>query len=333
MIILKVFGPHSGLCSSFTRSAQTPSKVFLTRLYAQQSRDTIWKSARARRRAFTETVSKPVGDTAFTIGRGAVAGGAIFGLGSLCYYGLGLSNEVGTLETSRIWPQYVRNRIHDTYMYFGSSIVITAASAVAAFRSPVMMNLMARNSWLAIGGTMIAMMGSGMLAQSIEYSPGFGPKQMAWILHSAIMGAVIAPICLVGGPILLRAAVYTGGIVGGLSTVAVCAPSDKFLMMGGPLAIGLGVVFASSIGSMFLPPTTALGAGLMSMSVYGGLLLFSGFVLYDTQRIIRKAETHPLYGVQPYDPINAAISIYLDTMNIFIRIVTILASGGNSRRR
>lgn len=31
--------------------------------------------------------------------------------------------------------------------------------------------------------------------------------------------------------------------------------------MGGPLAIGLGVVFASSMASMFLPATTALGAG------------------------------------------------------------------------
>jgi hypothetical protein len=41
---------------------------------------------------------------------------------------------------------------------------------------------------------------------------------------------------------------YTAGVVGGLSTVAACAPSDKFLNMGGPLAIGFGVVFASSIG-------------------------------------------------------------------------------------
>lgn len=115
----------------------------------------------------------------------------------------------------------------------------------------------------------------------------------------------MAPISIVGGPILLRAAWYTAGIVGGLSTIAVCAPSDRFLYMGGPLAIGLGVVFASSLGSMFLPATTVLGAGLYSMSLYGGLLLFSAFLLYDTQRIVRAAETHPYYGVQKYDPVNA----------------------------
>ena len=37
-------------------------------------------------------------------------------------------------------------------------------------------------------------------------------------------------------------------VVLGLSTLAMCAPSDKFLYMGGPLAMGLGVVFVSSIG-------------------------------------------------------------------------------------
>ena len=50
---------------------------------------------------------------------------------------------------------------------------------------------------------------------------------------------------------------YTAGVVGGLSTVAVCAPSEKFLNMGGPLAIGFGVVFCASIG-MFPVDKSAL---------------------------------------------------------------------------
>lgn len=43
------------------------------------------------------------------------------------------------------------------------------------------------------------------------------------------------------------------------------------------------------------------------MNLYGGLLLFSGFLLYDTQRVIRLAEIYPeeRTGLVPFDPINA----------------------------
>lgn len=203
-----------------------------------------------------------------------------------------------------MWPQYVKERIHSTYAYFGGSVIITAASAAAVFRTPALLNLASRGGMMAMLASFALMIGSGMVARSIPYEEGFGTKQLAWAGHCAIMGGILAPLCFVGGPILMRAAWYTAGIVGGLSTVAVCAPSDKFLYMGGPLAIGLGVVFASSMASMFLPPTTVLGAGIASLSLYGGLLLFSGFLLYDTQRIVRKAETHPPYAMQSYDPIN-----------------------------
>ena len=55
---------------------------------------------------------------------------------------------------------------------------------------------------------------------------------------------------------------------------------------------------------MFIPPTTALGAGMYSVALYGGLALFGMFLLYDTQKIIHRAENHPVYAMQPYDPIN-----------------------------
>merc|ERR1712241_28286 len=207
-------------------------------------------------------------------------------------------------------------------------------TAVAAFRSPAVMNLVNRGGFIAMGATIAAMIGAQILVKSIPYELGFGAKQMAWLLHSAVVGAVIAPLCMLGGPILTRAAWYTAGVVGGLSTIAITAPSEKFLYMGGPLAMGFGVVFMSSIASAFLPPTTALGAGLYSIALYGGLVLFSGFLLYDTQKIIHKAERTPVngYGVAKFDPINNCISIYADTLNIFIRIAQILAMGGNRRK-
>ena len=61
-------------------------------------------------------------------------------------------------------------------------------------------------------------------------------------------------------------------------------------------------------------------------------VLFSGFLLYHTQHIVHKAEAHPYYAAVPYDPVNASISVYMDTINIFVRIATILAGGGSRKR-
>ncbi|XP_064632160.1 growth hormone-inducible transmembrane protein-like [Lineus longissimus] len=324
-------------CKIVTKPLNCTCLVTRSENYASQARTRIgfgkkMAPTKSKTSSLKEAIMAPAGDSAFTLGRGLVAGASVIGIGALCYYGLGLSNEVGALDRSALWPEEVKQRIKSTYMYFGGGLAVTAVSALAIARSPAMMNMMMKNSWLAIGATFAAMIGSGMIARSIPYKEGFGAKQVAWMVHAGIMGAVVAPLTLLGGPLLVRAAWYTAGIVGGLSTVAVCAPSEKFLNMGGPLAVGLGLVFASSIGGMFLPPTTALGAGLYSISIYGGLVLFGMFLLYDTQRIIKKAETYPVYGMAPYDPVNESISIYLDTLNIFIRLAMILAGGGGRRK-
>ncbi|CAH1794409.1 unnamed protein product [Owenia fusiformis] len=323
--------------SLLSQPLTVPNIVARTRQYASQAKvSRPFRRTRQQTTSQTQTLKEkimaPAGDTAFTMGRGLVAGASLLGIGSLAFYGLGLSNQVGAIDRAVLWPQIVRDRIKTTYMYFGGGIAITAASALAASRSPVILNLMMKNSIMAMIGTFAVIIGSGMVVRSIPYKEGFGAKQLAWMGHAGIMGAVIAPLCLLGGPILVRAAWMTAGIVGGLSTIAACAPSEKFLNMGGPLACGLGLVFASSIGSMFLPPTSALGAGLYSVAMYGGLVLFSLFLLYDTQKIIKRAETHPVYSTVPFDPINSSISIYLDTLNIFIRLAMIMAGGGGRRK-
>ncbi|CAH8529455.1 unnamed protein product [Schistosoma turkestanicum] len=212
---------------------------------------------------------------------------------------------------------------------------------------------MLSGGWLAPIGMAVLSVIAGIICQSIPYpQSGIGVKHLAWVAYSMSLGGMLLPICLVGGPILTQAAMYTGGIVGSLSLVALTAPSDRFLNWGGPLAIGLGVVFVSSIGSMFLSPVSRLGSGLSFISLYGGLILFSGFLLYDTQHVIRRAESYPppsyttppLYSynnhrlmesnfVKPFDPINSSIKILVDALNIFIRMVVILSGNGGNRRK
>lgn len=294
-----------------------------------------------RERLLGPTTGKP-----FIYGTYAVAGASVFGVGMLCYYGLGLSKGVSVMDRAALWPDYVRQRLHHTYAYLAGSLVMTAGAGYAAAKSPVLLQLTAGGSLITTIATFAVIIGTGMLVRSIDYN-NFTLKHGAWALHCAAMGAVLAPLVFMGGPVLLRAAWYTAGIVGGLSATAMCAPSEKFLMMSGPLAMGLGVVFVANIGSLFFPPGTALGAGLASIVVYGGLILFSAFLLYDTQRVIKKAEITPAGGYQTfynqygqpvqtvvsgYDPINAQLSIYMDILNIFIRMVMILG-GGNQRRK
>ena len=66
------------------------------------------------------------------------------------------------------------------------------------------MNIVMRQGWMAIGVSIAAMIGSSMLVRSIPYEEGFGAKQLAWLGHCAVIGSVIAPICLLGGPIITR---------------------------------------------------------------------------------------------------------------------------------
>lgn len=80
---------------------------------------------------------------------------------------------------------------------------------------------MTQVSFQGLAISLAAIMGTGILVQSLEYKEGFGAKQMAWLLHAGTMGALLAPMCMLGGPLLIRAAWYTAGVVGGLSTIAV----------------------------------------------------------------------------------------------------------------
>merc|ERR1719402_1803029 len=99
----------------------------------------------------------PQQGTAINMGQGALAGAAAVGMGALAFYGAGMSGEVGAVDKAVMWPQYVKDRVKDTYMYFGGSLVATAGTAAAIFRSPTALNLVSRGGLMAMGVSIAAM--------------------------------------------------------------------------------------------------------------------------------------------------------------------------------
>jgi FtsH-binding integral membrane protein len=224
-----------------------------------------------------------------------------------------------------VFPEYVRDRLADVYQHLMVGVGITGAAGVLAFRSGLAHKLIALSP-MALGiGSIVVLIGSNMVTQSISYEHNRTGKYLAWSAFCGLMGVSLSTLGFVGGPILFKAAVATGMMVGSLSLVAANSPSNEFLHLGGPLAIGLGVVVAASFGQMFFPAS----ALLHNVALYGGLGLFGAYVLYDTSRVLTIAERTPQ---GQFDPVNAGMSLYMDIINIFVRLVQVFA-GSNSKKR
>lgn len=106
-------------------------------------------------------------------------------------------------------------------------------------------------------------------------------KHAFWLAFNACQAATLSPLFFFSPAILSRAALYTCGVVGSISYVGATATNDKYLYLGGPLLAGVTVVALSSLAPMALPLGMRGLATAESLSLYGGLAVFGGFVLYE----------------------------------------------------
>ena len=132
--------------------------------------------------------------------------------------------------------------------------------------------------------------------------------------------------------LLARAGMYTLGMMGSIAFVGATAKQEKYLYLGGPLLAGVTVVALSGFAPLVLP-ATATRALMWSerMWLYGGLAVFGGFTLYDVQKILHHARLSER-GIIKRDIVNESISLELDFLNIFIRMVQILGMRSSNRR-
>ncbi|KAF4612008.1 hypothetical protein D9613_004142 [Agrocybe pediades] len=223
-----------------------------------------------------------------------------------------------------------RSLLNDTFMYTGGGLALTAVAARSLFKSGLAFRIMAANPWVVLGVSLVGSIGTMM---GTLYTPPENTiqKHLFWLGFNACQAATLSPLFFFSPAILSRAALYTVGVVGSISYVGATATNDKYLNLGGPLLAGVTVVALSSLAPMVLPMGLRGLAISESISLYGGLAVFGGFVLYDTQKILKHARMAE-QGVMKADPINESVSLELDMINIFVRLVQILAMQQNRKK-
>ncbi|KAI9845550.1 MAG: hypothetical protein M1837_004647 [Sclerophora amabilis] len=228
-------------------------------------------------------------------------------------------------------PQFERSYLNETFLHTGLGIGIIGIAARALHQSGWSYKLMATNPWAVIGISLAASIGTmyGTLATSPK---NYVQKYALWTGFNAVQAAVLAPLLFMQPALLARAGLYTLGMMGSIAFVGATAKQEKYLYLGGPLLAGVAIVAISGFAPLILP-ATATRTLLWSEGIwlYGGLAVFGGFTLYDVQKVLHNARLAQR-GLIPRDAVNESISLELDFLNIFIRMVQILGMRNNNRK-
>jgi len=150
-------------------------------------------------------------------------------------------------------------------------------------------------------------------------------KYSLWAAFNVTQALLLSPLFFMHPAILAKAGLYTAGMMGSIAFVGATAKQEKYLYLGGPLLAGVAVVALSGLAPLVLPATAV--RTLMwteNLWLYGGLAVFGGFTLYDVQKILKHANMAER-GLMAKDPVNESISLELDFINIFVRMVQILS--------
>ena len=214
--------------------------------------------------------------------------------------------------------QVTTERVKNTMAYFAGGLCMTSFLTLSMTKSPKVMGVAMKLAQrpimcfaLSLASFIVPLIGMSLP----NTKENFAAKHVCWLLFNGAISFSICPlIYMTGFAMASEAALLTGGAVGGLGYVAYMSKNDAFLGLNGFLSAGMGVMVAASLGSMLFNSPI-----MHNIWLYGGLALFMAYVLYDVNKIKIKAER-----AVAFDPLRESVSIYMDTINIFVRILMIL---------
>ncbi|KAL4565731.1 hypothetical protein LXL04_029834 [Taraxacum kok-saghyz] len=170
-----------------------------------------------------------------------------------------------------------------------------------------------------IGGLLTTLATLGCMFWLLATSPHEEQKRVSLLMASSFLqGASIGPLIELAldfdSSILVSAFVGTGIAFACFSGAAMLAKRREYLYLGGLLSSGVSMLFWLHFASSIFGGSV----GLFKIELYLGLLVFVGYIVYDTQEIIEKAHLGDL------DYVKHALMLFTDFIAVFVRILIIM---------
>ena len=200
--------------------------------------------------------------------------------------------------------------VRRTYGLVFLGILVTMAGAAFAMSQQAVLVQSAQHPFIGF----LVFFGALFAAQ--RFGRAFPANIALTLLATFVAGVWIAPLLFIMNQqqpgVVGQAGMLTFVTFAGLSLYAVFSRRD-FSAWGGFFMVGVIVLIVTSLLNWFFKNETAsLWLAGATVFIFGGLLVF------DTWRIVRSNQ----YGPDDYVP--AAVSIYVDLLNIFLAILRLL---------
>lgn len=207
--------------------------------------------------------------------------------------------------------------LRNTYALLGLSLIPTVIGAFIAMNMDF--SFAQQHPFIFAIGAMAVMFG---MFSAISANRNSSVGVVLLLALTFLLGLMLGPILQHalnlrnGGQIVGLAAGGTGIILLTLATIATTTKKD-FSFMGKFLLVGIILLIVASLANIFLQ----IPAMTLAMSAIG-VILFSGFILYDVSRIVNGGETNYVM---------ATLSLYLSIYNLFTSLLQLLMGlmGGN----
>lgn len=203
----------------------------------------------------------------------------------------------------------VQKHVEKVYATLAASLLVAAGG--------VYFNLLT-----GIGGwlTMLTFVGCVFMLASTPAQPEKLNKRYMLLAGAAFsqgasLGPLIGAALGMDAAIVLTAFLGTSALFACFSAAAMVSRRRSFLYLGGSLASAISILMVTRLATWIFPAARSLA---FTAELYGGLAIFMGYVLFDTQVIVEQAFNGQL------DHVKHALDLFVDFAAIFVRLLVIL---------